>query len=264
MTQRAFCSVSRIASYDSDATADNLLGGGRNLGVLFSFLGYKFESLIGRFAESRGHGPKGVGKKIAHLRQHDSRSLCQIYVDFASGAPPVLSKVERKKLVRYCRKLIRYSRSKTDTTAIAANNEITELVIYDPLVQWVFLGILPNIEPVIFSLLQYDLVDLRVDPEMDPLLSSSRKALISVIELEIQKLWSSFYVAVSLDGPTALDALENWLALNFFTAFFKLLGNSDMAFLNMRHLAHAMHTFSLFQCDDNASGAIHFRSSSQT
>lgn len=110
MAQRAFCPITRTASYDSDATADNLPGAGRSLGLLFGFLGRRLESAVGRFMANRGHGPNAIADTVARLRQHSERSLCEIYVECATRTAPPLGETERKKLAKKCKKLIRYSR----------------------------------------------------------------------------------------------------------------------------------------------------------
>lgn len=115
-------------------------------------------------------------------------------------------------------------RSKTDSTAIVASNRMSELAIYDPFVQQLLRDSLPSFDPTMFAVLQYDLVDRRVDPDADPLLASSRKALISVTEVQIQKLWSKFYVALSPEGPMSLEIVDSWLSSYFFPSFFELLG----------------------------------------
>lgn len=79
MAQRNFCPVIRAASFDSDATtANNSPGANRMPGLLFSFLGRKFESTLGKFKARRRHGSDAEGDAIARVRQRSERWLCEI------------------------------------------------------------------------------------------------------------------------------------------------------------------------------------------
>ncbi len=48
--------------------------------------------------------------------------------------------------------------------------------------------------------------------DSDPLLTSSRTALISVTEVEFQKLWSDLYVAISSGGRITVVDVSQWAA----------------------------------------------------
>ncbi len=60
--------IVRTESIDSNATAPNNPGPGRNVGRLFDALGVRLEYLLNMGAERLGHGPSGVAQSI---RNHD-------------------------------------------------------------------------------------------------------------------------------------------------------------------------------------------------
>ncbi len=62
--------------------------------------------------------------------------------------------------------------------------------------------------------------------ETDPLLTSSRTALISVTEVEFQKLWSDLYVAISSGGRITVVDYSQW------ASYLDIFGSDASRFLN--------------------------------
>lgn len=87
--------IYEICSFaSSNETVDNLPGPGRLLGNLYTFLGIRMESGLGRVAVRMGRGPTATAIKIQRLR--DNRSL-----GYSS---------RRNKLKKGCNRLVRYMR----------------------------------------------------------------------------------------------------------------------------------------------------------
>ncbi len=103
------CGLRRISSVDSDATADNIPGPGRNLGLLLGYLGRKLERGIGTFAARCGYGPDAVADAIARLRHHHQRSISDLYIAEATQSKITLKKYDMKKLRKKCDALSRYA-----------------------------------------------------------------------------------------------------------------------------------------------------------
>jgi len=155
-----------------------------------------------------------------------------------------LKESDMKKLKKKCEKLVRYSGSFMDSTAIAANNCITDLAIYDPFIRKLLREFLYSYNPDAPARIGRGQNSMVSDS--DPLLTSSRKALISVAEVEFQKLWSNFYVAISSGGDiTVDDDIDDtrWAAyVDLFRSDLQCLleKNPPLSFLSVRHMVHAL------------------------
>lgn len=101
----ALIPISTCSSIDSDATASNLPGAGRTLGLLLSALGNRLEMFLNKRAARLSLGPEGVVQEIRQLRRHDETSIIERH------ASPVelCEKLERKALRRLCKKLFKYA-----------------------------------------------------------------------------------------------------------------------------------------------------------
>ena len=88
-------------------------------------------------------------------------------------------------------------RSATDSTVIAANNLICDISVYDPYVRGLFRAYMAPYSQDGFA----PRGKLRhIEEDLDPLLASSRKALIFVNEVELNKIMSELYVTILEDG----------------------------------------------------------------
>lgn len=103
-------SVDSDGSVDSNATADNLPGPGRNLGRLYVYLGNRFVNSLGRFLARRGHGPDATAQAISLLRRHGERGVYDIYLACALQSSWSQTDNEKRKLETKCKKLVSYSR----------------------------------------------------------------------------------------------------------------------------------------------------------
>ncbi len=102
----ALSRVNTCSSVASDATASNLPGAGRTIGLLLNALGARFETFLNRRAARLRLGPEGVAQKIRDLRGHDEVSIFQRH---AVPIGPITEK-EANALRRLCKKIIKYSR----------------------------------------------------------------------------------------------------------------------------------------------------------
>lgn len=120
-----------------------------------------------------------------------------------------------------------------DNTVISACNCLSNLAIYDPYIARIF-----N-DPILFGDLEelgghsFELSEVHPHTSdhhhLDPLLASSRRALISVTELNVRELWEPIHVYLS-SGAGAQSSVLPWseevfkLSLqNFMMYVFQLL-----------------------------------------
>lgn len=99
--------VDTVSSIASDATAPNLPGAGRTLGLFLDGAGALLENLLNKIATELGLGPAGVAKEIRHLRRHNETPF-QSRLESAFASRP---KSEVRSLRKLCRKLLAYARS---------------------------------------------------------------------------------------------------------------------------------------------------------
>ncbi|KLO08987.1 hypothetical protein SCHPADRAFT_944005 [Schizopora paradoxa] len=183
----------------SDATAPNIPGPGRNLGLLFDALGKKFERIVNNWARELKLGPDEVAREIRSLRRHrDSLALVdsnatapvgqEIYVGrvarpgrkYQRVEPPQVPASEDVRLLkRLCRRLLKYCRSQDLSTQLRALEEVTALATDDPYIREMLADVLRKAHLVP----KYNERELQV---------ACDKALISIKDVEIYQFWSHF------------------------------------------------------------------------
>ncbi len=95
------------SSIDSTATAPNLPGAGRTVGLLFDWLGARLEKVHNSHASKLGYDPDIVSQNIRQLCRHDERSIVERH-----KRPEIqLTRTEKRNLNKLCKKLILYSGS---------------------------------------------------------------------------------------------------------------------------------------------------------
>ncbi len=92
----------RIDSIDSNATADNLPGPGRNIGRLYDWLGPRLERVLSIRRLKLGYDPDTVAQDIRDLCWHNERSIVKRHMFPELG----LTNVEKKHLKKLCKKLM--------------------------------------------------------------------------------------------------------------------------------------------------------------
>jgi len=102
----SFIRVDTYSSIDSNATAPNLPGAGRTIGLLLAYLGSGLESFINRLAPRLGLGPQEVGKKLRRLRRHNETSIAERQL----CSNVLLSEMEKSSVRKLCKKLLKYAR----------------------------------------------------------------------------------------------------------------------------------------------------------
>ncbi len=95
------------SSIDSNATAPNLPGAGRTVGLLFDWLGARLEKVLNNHASKLGYDPDVVSQNIRQLCRHDERSI----VERHKCSEIQLTRAERRNLNKLCKKLILCARS---------------------------------------------------------------------------------------------------------------------------------------------------------
>ncbi len=95
-----------ISSISTNATAPNLLGPGRTVGLLFDRLGAHVEKFLNIGAHRRGLGPKAVGQEIRRLLRHNETTIVERHSGFAYQ----FTAKEEKALRKLCERLLKYAR----------------------------------------------------------------------------------------------------------------------------------------------------------
>lgn len=179
-----------LDSISTNATASNLPGAGRTMGLLFEYLGRRLESVLNVSATRRGMDPRAVAMQIRRLCLHDRTTIQDRHSEDFNN---LLTRKEKRKLSRLCSKLIGHARyvmlcfkgyhflmyltsSPVHSTQRSALEEMLRLVIEDPLIHLTIKG--SNLQKL----------DLHYN-DSDVLLSTAR-ALGSAELAHIHDIWS--------------------------------------------------------------------------
>ncbi|KAI5118530.1 hypothetical protein M0805_009682 [Coniferiporia weirii] len=180
--------VCSVAS--SNETADNLPGAGRVIGNIFSCTGKGLERQLSSVAERLGFGPRATAFRIQRRRK-----AITTYPELPPLPGPFRAK--SKKIEKDCRRLLRHISSNVALTKKQALDHITDLSAEDAYVRGLFkvMGAVDTIEP------------LQRNPTIwiyygSSLQNSSRKALISLIDVEINTL------ALSIEAETHISVRQ--------------------------------------------------------
>ncbi len=92
------------SSVSTNATAPNLPGPGRTVGLLMDRLGAHVEKFVNLWAGRRGLGPKAVAQEIRRLLRLDETTIPERHEGFK------LTDKEEKALKRLCERLLKYAR----------------------------------------------------------------------------------------------------------------------------------------------------------
>lgn len=95
-----------IPSVSSDATAPNLPGAGRTVGLLMDYLGSHLELFLNLRAGDFGLGPEAIAQEIRHLRRHHETSISERHGTSTVG----LNRREARTLKKLCKRLLKYAR----------------------------------------------------------------------------------------------------------------------------------------------------------
>ncbi len=94
------------SSIDSNATAPNLPGPGRTVGLLFDWLGARLEKALSIRPLKLGNDPEAVAQDIRKLCRHHKRRIDQLHKFPGQG----LTRVDKKRLEKLCKKLAECAR----------------------------------------------------------------------------------------------------------------------------------------------------------
>ncbi|KAH8117260.1 hypothetical protein DFH11DRAFT_1574057 [Phellopilus nigrolimitatus] len=209
------------SSISSSATADNLPGAGRTLGKLFMFLGRRLEAAASRFMEKHGYGPEAARKRL--------RMLCyKRYYTTRAQRIPIQGTVEYRKSRNDVKKLLKYVRSQYASNQELALKAILDLAVYDDIRK--MLLELDAAKMVGFVLHQAELGDC------DQLLSSSRKALISLVDTNMsgKELLGLHHMAFP---GSELQVLRTRLTCVLQNLEARIQRSEDVSFLAVRYIA---------------------------
>lgn len=186
---------SDTSSTHSTATAPDLVGPGRTIGLLFEWLGRGLESFLNKRAIQLNLGPEAIARDIRHMRRRQEVPLLAQY-----AAPyAYVTKAQEKKLRRLCKSLLKFARfescysfcllhhicspknrSEVRSTQFKALDEITSLAIEDQVIR-----------DALRSCNAGNLVLNYKEPE---LFAKMSRAKISVENVETHGMWSCFFV----------------------------------------------------------------------
>ncbi len=107
-------------SVSTNATAPNLPGPGRTVGLLFDRLGAQVEKILNICADRRGLGPKAVALEIRCLCRHDETTIVERHAGFVHQ---FTDKAE-KALRRLCKRLLKYARLVSRILAIMTSDVV--------------------------------------------------------------------------------------------------------------------------------------------
>ncbi|KLO08845.1 hypothetical protein SCHPADRAFT_944117 [Schizopora paradoxa] len=182
-------------SVSTNATAPNLPGPGRLVGLLLDGVGNRIESLLNKCANRIGMGPAHIAQEIRLLRGLRDLTIRELYSMHSSQ----LSEREKKKLKKRCNKLLKFAGSKLVSTQLVALDEVTGLAIEDSLIREIFSE----------CRLEY-LQPKYLEPN---LFLTSAKALASIEEAATHELWSSVILRQNSDSKFEYNrkSIENSL-----------------------------------------------------
>ncbi|KAH8119009.1 hypothetical protein DFH11DRAFT_1539902 [Phellopilus nigrolimitatus] len=176
-----------ISSISTTATAPNLPGAGRTLGLAYDLVGGIIESRLNSLASKFGYGPIEASRRIF---ERADRIRTERYKDGLHDYRLVefVRSSDEAKFRRDCRRLLKYSRSQVVSSQDVALEEILDFSVREPYIRELFnrLDAASSLGAVA-SRLELS----SYDPDIDPLLASSRKALISVTEVSVNGLSES-------------------------------------------------------------------------
>ncbi|KAH8113678.1 hypothetical protein DFH11DRAFT_1600391 [Phellopilus nigrolimitatus] len=214
-----------VSSLSSTATADDLPGAGRILGNLYAFLGRRLETAVSRFMEKRGYGPKAISDGLTKMYKRKERV-------------PIRGTVEYRKHQKKIEKLLKYIRSRYVSNQELALEAILDLAVYDHVRQMLFE--LDAIRVIGF-------VSRQAESEnCDQLLSPSRKALICLIDTDVNMLGKRL---LELDPPLGClpyipggrdRIVEECYIETSQNVLESVLSSPDASFLVIRYLREAL------------------------
>lgn len=99
--------IPTLSAVSTNATASDLCGPGRTLGLAFRYLGRKLETALSRYLEKRGFGPIPTSQRIIK-RSVELRVLGYDNRDAGKIAEKIRRKLHSYLLEQDCRRLLKY------------------------------------------------------------------------------------------------------------------------------------------------------------
>lgn len=101
--------TSTASSVSTNATAPNLPGPGRTVGLLLDRIGAHVETFTNMWARRLGLGPQAVAQEIRHLLRHDKLTIIERHRPQSINQSQFTDK-ENKALKKQSKKLLNYAR----------------------------------------------------------------------------------------------------------------------------------------------------------
>ncbi|KAH8115055.1 hypothetical protein DFH11DRAFT_1591162 [Phellopilus nigrolimitatus] len=205
-----------VSTLSTNATAPNLPGPGRILGLGYDAGGRILEKHLNRFATNLGLGPDASFDRLLVATSVRHRKETQIHraVDMICD--------DKNKLVRECRYLLKHATSDNPSNQRRSLQHIATLSIENTLLRAVFvsLGAFESIRATEHRLYKWHI------NERDILLADSRRALFSLSEVEVNS------VARGLDDRKCDIAV----ILNKVSSLFGFFDDPNFSFMALRHI----------------------------
>ncbi|EJD06318.1 uncharacterized protein FOMMEDRAFT_151551 [Fomitiporia mediterranea MF3/22] len=232
-----------VDSISSTATADSLDGAGRTLGKLYTYLGRRLENALNKCMARIGCGPEACKRRL--MKKRSTCMHCDWFSSNLVGYIPFPNSAEDRRCRKEVRKLIKYTSSNITTNQYQAYDAIIELSIHDTYLR----QLLVTIGAPKAVALQTIRLQEEPDRELDHLLASAQRALICLLEVDIncagQKtglLYKSIWIHSRTSGGEAKEL--QWRDLSaFLDTVTDLIQYSIQSpassFLALRHLGRA-------------------------
>ncbi|KAH8092156.1 hypothetical protein DFH11DRAFT_1182664 [Phellopilus nigrolimitatus] len=187
-----------LYSVSTNATADNLPGPGRTLGLFYSFAGRHVEVQLGRLAGRLGHGPQAIALRIR------KNSLAYVL-----PLPKAFVKTKNSEIEKDCKRLLKYVGSNAPSTRGQALEGIIDLSfdhhVRDLLKVMGTAHVIELAHKDLFSRSDYN----------TSLSNRSRTALVSVTDdmfMQEIKDFNSSYPKIFLDQASIVWTYARWVA----------------------------------------------------
>ncbi|KAI5115039.1 hypothetical protein M0805_000678, partial [Coniferiporia weirii] len=215
------------SSTSSNATAPDLPGAGRTIGLFYTFAGNIIEHSLNKLAKRWGAGPYPVARKVHRYFELTDRDT------WSTTEFSLVSSKENKKVKRQIITLLKHARSNFEINQVNALNQIIGLAIYHPHAREL-LNVLNAMETVHDTYLRAASASRN---DCDVLLHSSRRALIALTEMRVNSVGHT--LSAHRFTGASLEARDMILTVNL-QELLEHMPDPDLSFLVLRHLRYAV------------------------
>ncbi|KAI5115038.1 hypothetical protein M0805_006707 [Coniferiporia weirii] len=215
------------SSISSNATAPDLPGAGRTIGLFYNFAGKIIEHNLNKLATRWGAGPYPVARKVHRYFELTDRDT------WSTTEFSLVSSKENKKVKRQIRTLLKHARSNFEINQVNALNQIIGLAIYHPHARELLnvLNAMETLHDTYLRALSASRNDCNV------LLHSSRRALIALTEMRVNSVGHT--LSAHRFARASLEVQDMILTVNL-QELLEHMRDPDLSFLVLRHLRYAV------------------------